>query len=304
MATDTVTSTKTGHPRPPDSVRVWVSSTIEADFIARSAFPQLRHGNHDEMRSGFALHWCDPTTAAEVLSDATARRQVVAGPLRSAYGAFIRNSQREIEEAKSRPIWLAGSEPKPLRGYGGTTRLLCTRSQLCLMGMPGGIKLPGDKGGPAKKATFTDARGQTVSITRAEFAWPGTYVAFVRQSEEQVKAGAVANAKANQDRQKLREIERLPSSVTEFRKQVAGRFAVMMAMLVEDMTSSQGYRFSDHVVDDFKAELAHLLSLVREGHVIGHNRDELKRQHLVGRAKSDASLQSFLRQVQSVSGGQ
>lgn len=303
MATNTVTSTKTGHARPPDSVRVWVSSTIEADFIARSAFPQLRHGNHDEMRSGFALHWCDPATATKVLSDATARRQEVSGPLRSAYGAFIRNSQREIEEAKGRPSWLAGSEPKPLPGYRGT-RLHCTRSQLCLMGMPDGVKLPGDEGGPAKKSTFINARGQTIGITRAEFAWPGTFVARIGLSEEQEKADAMADAKANQDRQKLREIERLPSSVTEFRKQVAGRLAVMMAMLLDDMTSSQGYRFSDHVVDDFKGELAHLLSLVREGHVIGHNRDEMKRQHLVGRAKSDVSLQSFLRQVHSVSGGQ
>ena len=172
---------KAAAPPPLDSVLLWVTRTIERDYIERAVFPVLREGNAQTVRSTGSEHHVTLLEAWAVLEDAIGRYGNAGRTTRNAFRSHRDALIEAIKEAEERPAIFAATSATCVSGTGdcwsvwvGSKDALQTH----------GIRVRGDiwpyDDGGKKWKTGTNKRGYVTQITRCSPVWPGLYRAAIR----------------------------------------------------------------------------------------------------------------------------
>jgi hypothetical protein len=137
-------------PPSPESVVIWLTTTVERDYKQRGIFPSLRYANALGFKGAATRHFLTSDHANQLLADAVAREQATGGGLRNAYRAHLRSIQAAVEEAAMRPAELAAMHPIVVREGRGWTRLRGTKDQLRRHGIRLEGPWPREPGGGAR----------------------------------------------------------------------------------------------------------------------------------------------------------
>jgi len=157
-----------------DAVLVWLSFTVERDYIDRSVFPAMCREKAVHWTGGSMLFYLTVDEAEALQEDAQARRESVRGAVKNAFGKHAQALGEAIEEARTRRATFAAAQPvcdyksEYSEDWHGTKEQLLTMG-ICLPG-----PWPGEPGGKERWARATDSRGYPLNITRHCTTW-GTY---------------------------------------------------------------------------------------------------------------------------------
>ncbi len=160
---------------PLNTVVLWVTNTIERDYVARGVFPKIRLQLSKELRSNATLHCLMPAEAEAMLADATKRASAPAVEhrwLRKAYGAFINDLRAATVEADARPAAFATPAAVNIHRSDTCERWRGTKGQLQAIGIRLDAPWPGEAGGK-RWGCARDARSYKTSITKWSTIWPG-----------------------------------------------------------------------------------------------------------------------------------
>lgn len=296
MATETV---PVDAPPPLDTVLLWLTMTVERDFIARNVFPKLRISNVRGYRGSSGLHYLIPDEASAVLADAFERREAVAGPMKKAYTGLIGVLRQAIAEAEERPAL-----------YGPGSAVCIYRSEVCETWrgskdqlVEHGIKLDGpwpwESGydGRKRRREARDIRGFEVTVERVGTIWPGRYAARIWLPQAESKPQADEQSK-EADRAR-RDLAAMPDSADAYRAHVVNSLRSMTRYALENAREAarwHGYTIHEDAIDEIHAGFDGLAEAVAGARVNfdARRHEETAQQYRAKIAAADPSFQATI----------
>lgn len=293
---DDILSHSPDAPPPLDTVLLWLTMTVERDYIARDAFPRLRISNVRGYRGSSGLHYLTPDEASAVLADALDRRQGVAGPMKKGYTELIRGLQQEIAEAEERPALYKGVGPAKCtfkceysEGWRGTKGQLVAH----------GIQLDGpwepEGDGRERRREGKDSRGYIVTIYRVRSIWSGLYEASISlplaepkpQVDEQSKEADRAH----------RNLAEMPDSADAYRAHVVNVLRGITRQSLEIARAParwHGYTLDEGAIDEIHAAFDGLAEAIAGARVNfdAKRHEEIAQQYRAKIAAADRSFQA------------
>lgn len=161
-----------------DAVVLWLTPTIEHDYLVRAVFPTVRTATAVHARANASLHYLTLQAAKELLADAALRVDEAYKSLKIAYRSHIENLVRAIAEAEARPAQFEASAPVCRHRNSSFERWCGTKEQLRSIGIGVDTPYPGEKGNKKRWTQMCDTRGYKVRITRSAI-WDWSYDAWI-----------------------------------------------------------------------------------------------------------------------------
>lgn len=205
----------------------------------------------------------------------------------------VLKSPREIRNADYRT-----------RDYGTAVYHEGTKQQLQERGLGVGIGFPGEPGCHIRKVTVpTTQPGAKLRIELLHPSeWFGEVPRFeveVRRSEAEQEALKKAKQEAEAEKARLERLKTMPATPEKFRDDVADCFWTWVKFTKRQMESSDGYRFTSDVVDEFVETVSEAYWTIKNGDTTGCS-PRKKLQLVLGEsAKADKPLQRFLANLSS-----
>ena len=277
-----------------DSVVLWLTPTIERDYIERGVFRAYRAETAAGSRANATLHFLTHDEAQALLDDAEVRRLETHKSLKAAFNAHAANLRMAIDEASTRRASLEATEPVCKYSSEMFERWRGSKEQLRSLGIWCDTPYPGEAGGK-RWMQARDRRGYKVRITRASTIWAGLFDADIELPAEVREAKREKQRAVKEERARLQELKTMPATPDKFRSAVADSFWSWVCGVVKpQMESKDGYRFAPDVVDEFIETVTEAYWALREGETIGCSPRKRLQQVLCANAKADAPLQRFL----------
>lgn len=249
---------------PFDSIRVPLSWSIEQDYQARDVFHTLRRSAKAKVMGQTEVHWCSPELVTRILSDAAERRQIVKGPLLAAYGRLVAVIEEDMVAASDRFKWLSSVEPKFHMDWHERKEYLAIPAQFAKLEVPLSLTLPGDAGGPSKRASYKDSRGRTCTITRAFSEFPIAYRVNVYLTKGELEAWRQEMlAKAAEKRAK-------PSFETAnaYREHAATCLATVASIGMPQREANSPYSFDQGTLDAVAQKIKEAEYMLRSAKIV------------------------------------
>ena len=292
---------------PLDTVRLWLTHTIENDYARRGVFPALRAAAAVEVEASRrrSLHILAPTVAAELLADAknTRSRPQAQRGLNMAYTRHIEHLMLEMEDAGYRAAISAA--PSATRKYESayTEEWYGSRRQLEASGFTIASALPGEEGCSARSVNICDQRSFKASATFVSAFWPDFYCVTVKLPDEHREKLKEAEA-AQRDREREKHFAELrvkvgPKTPAEFRKHASERFWKHVRMTVGELEGYFGYQLDESSIERFVDTAADAFHIIMDGTVSGRSLKEQQAITQRNAARNDRPLQRFLAQCKS-----
>lgn len=206
-----------GDAPPLDTVLLWLTMTVERDFVERGVFPTLRYTSAKSNRTSSSLHYLTEGQAQAVLADALQRVQQVRKGLKTAYNAHVNALQTAMAEAGERPSIFAAPAAVCLQENGMWDVWRGTKQQLQAQGIQRDGPWPGEPGGKDHRCGATDARGYKTSVKRYSTTWPGLFVATIETPYEVRKREYDRSANDDKAEKIRRDLASMPKSADDFR---------------------------------------------------------------------------------------
>lgn len=281
---------------PLDTVILWVTPTVERDYIARNAFPALRNAAAVELRSGGARHMLTLAEAADVHADADAQYKKTRHGVKLAYGRLERGLVQEIQSAQERVAQAALERATQLWGHTHGEAWRGSRRQLAASGFVMEEALPGEGEAVSRRARARDHRGFAAMVSATP--WEGVFVATVTFPKEHIEKLCQAE-KAEEDRRKeaYREaliLQHAPATPAAFLEGARTRFWNHVNRTVGELRGCYGYRLDESSVQDFLDSAAEAFHAIADGSVTGKSLHEHIAANRLEAARKDAGLQRFL----------
>lgn len=286
-----------GEPPSLDAVELWLTATVERDYIARSVFTGVRAMAAAASRANATLHYLTKHQAQELLDDAQSRIRVVSKGLKVAFGAHAENLLRGLAQAAERRALSEASSPACTYRSEMSEHWRGSKEQLRAIGIALEGPYPGEPGGNPRCVYDRDARGWRVRISRASRTWADVFDVHIEVPNE-VRAEAVrAQLKAKAEQRRLDHLRTMPTTPEAYRERVAGLFLRVAVAVQTEMEPDDGFRYTPEAVEAFVEMARDAYWFLKEGQTSGTSpRDALTRA-LVSNAKADHSLQRFLSNV-------
>lgn len=295
---DDILSHSPDAPPPLDTVLLWLTMTVERDYITRNVFPKLRISNVRGYRGSAGLHYLTPDEASAVLADALERREAVAGPMKKAYTGLIGVLQQAIAEAEERPA---------LHGSGqASCTYKCehhcevwrgTKAQLIAHGIELDGPWPWELGsdGRARRRAARDVRGFEVSVARLASVWPGLYTAQIWLPREESKAQA--DEQGTEADRARRNLASMPDSADAFRAYVVDTLRTYTRIALESARKAatwHGYTIDEDAIDEIHAAFDGLAEAVAAARINfdAKRHEEIAQQYRATIAAADTSFQA------------
>lgn len=198
-----------------DAVLVWLSFTVERDYIDRSVFPAMRRERAVRWTGGSMLFYLTVDEAEALREDAQARRESVRGAVKNAVGKHAQALGDAIEEGRTRRATFAAAQPVCAYKSEYSEDWHGTKEQLLAMGicLPG--PWPGEPGGKARWARATDSRGYPLNITRHCTIW-GTFRARIDIPQEVRREAESHEERAKKLTYAQQNLNRVPRTSEDF----------------------------------------------------------------------------------------
>lgn len=277
-----------------DSVVLWLTLTIERDYIERGVFRAYRAETAAASRANATLHYLTRDQAQALLDDAEARRLDTYKSLKVAFNAHAANLRSALDEAKGRRAKFEATEPVCTYRSEWSENWRGTKEQLKSIGVALEGPYPGEQGGKERWAQTRDQRGYKVRITRASTTWPGLFLADIEVPEEVRKKMREAEKQTTAEKERLQRLKTLPATPDKFREEVAKTFWMFASATKAQMQAKDGYRFTDGVVEEFMDAVSEAYWAIKDGQTVGRSPREKLEQVLCANAKADVPLQRFL----------
>jgi hypothetical protein len=277
-----------------DSVVLWLTLTIERDYIERGVFRAYRAETAAASRANATLHYLTCDQAQALLDDAEARRFDAYKSLKVAFNAHAANLRSALDEAKGRRAKFEATEPVCTYRSEWSENWRGTKEQLKSIGVALDGPYPGEQGGKERWAQTRDQRGYKVRITRASTTWAGLFLADIEVPEDVRKKMQEAKKEADAEKERLQRLKTMPATADKFREDVAKTFWMFASATKAQMQAKDGYRFTDEVVEEFMDAVSEAYWSIKNGQTAGRSPREKLQQVMCAKAKSDKSLQRFL----------
>jgi len=251
MADEILTHTD-GDAPPLDTVLLWLTMTVERDFVERGVFPSLRYTSAKGNRASSSLHYLTEEQAQALLADALHRVKQVRKGLKTAYNGHVNALQAAMAEAVERPSVFAAPSAVCLRQDGMWHVWRGTKQQLQTQGIQRDGPWPGEPGGKDHRCGATDARGYKTSVKRYSTMWPGLFVATI--SVPYAVWGREQERETNSEKaEKIRrDLASMPNSADEFRSNLITEVRHSLRFLItwnSKVSKYHGFRFAEGVME-------------------------------------------------------
>lgn len=233
-------------PRPDlDAVLVWVTATVENDYIDRSVFPAIRRAKAFSRLSASAVFCLTFGDAEELLEDAQARYACTRRAGKNAFGQFAKAVSAAIEEARGRRAIFEAKEPVCDYKSEYSEDWHGSKEQLLAMGICLAGPWPGEPGGKERWAKATERRGYGVSISRYSTIW-GLYRARIDIPQETRLQAADTRERAKEQGYAQAKLDLMPKSVDEYRREcVKSARSYLAAAINARPVVGHGYSVTD-----------------------------------------------------------
>lgn len=277
-----------------DAVVLWLTLTIERDYIERGVFRAFRTETASASRANATLHYLTQAEAQALLDDAEVRRLDVYKSLKVAFNAHASNLRAALEEAQKRRAKWEAAEPVCTYRSEWSENWRGTKEQLRSLGIALDGPYPGEQGGKERWAQTRDRRGYKVRITRASTTWPGLFLADIEVPKDVRDKMRESEKQAAAEKERLQRLKTLPATPDKYREEVAKTFWMFASATKAQMQAKDGYRFTDEVVEEFMDAVSEAYWAIKDGQTVGRSPRDKLQQVLCAKAKADVPLQRFL----------
>ena len=177
-----------------------------------------------------------------------------------------------------------------------------TKEQLQARGLGVGHGFPGEPGCNVRKVTTANPmKGSEMRIEllrRSE--WCGDQPRFevvVRRSEAEQEVLKTVKAQAEAEKRCLERLKTMPATADKYRDDVADTFWTFVSYAKRQMQSTDGYRFTSEVVDEFVETATEAYWTIKNGQTTGASPRKRLQQVMSASARADKPLQQFLATV-------
>lgn len=298
MAADILTQ-PAGEAPPLETVLLWLTSTVERDYISRRVFPSQRYDQAKAYRASATLHYLTPEQAKAMLADALNREPEVSKGLKKAFRGHIKSLQSGLAEAAERPAVFSATAPTCIRQICGYEVWRGTKQQLLSHGIRRNDDLPwpGEPGGKERSCGARDSRGYKVSIKRHSAVWPGIFeaaIAIPYEVQQREHTQAERTERARKARQSLAV---MPQSADDFRTSVIAEVRRFVRFQIEwnsKPSEHHGFRLAEGVLALVDEALDGVIDVLSEVpiHFDAVLQSEVARKHRAELASADATFQS------------
>jgi hypothetical protein len=215
-----------------DDVIVWLTFTVERDYVQRAVFPNLRREMAVAERAGAYLFYLTTRESTALLKDAESRREHSTGPVRHAFSNLTKRLDGARNDAKGRKNFLQSSQPVCEYKSEYSERWVGTKQQLAAIGIHLDGPWPGEPGGNRRWVKVYDPRGYPTSLSKRCGTW-GIYKAYidvphtVRKNAEEAKQAEALRAQAQA------ELKEMPTSEGEFRRSEVRSIREVLAQKID-----------------------------------------------------------------------
>lgn len=277
-----------------DAVVLWLTPTIEHDYVRRGVFEAIRTANASVARANATLHYLTLDQAQELLIDADSRRLSAHKSLKTAFNAHAVKLRAAIEEARTRPAMWGSSKVVCLSRSSRYEQWRGTKEQFKTLGIALNGPYPGEPGGNKGWAITQDRRGFKVCLSRASTTWPGLYLAEIELPADGSDTAIGGNTEASNADERARRLGRLPDTADKFRDGVAKTFWMLAGATKAQMRPKDGYRFTDEAIELFMVAAYDAYLALKEGKTTGVSPRSALQAMRLSDARADSTLQRLL----------
>jgi hypothetical protein len=231
-----------------DAVLVWVTATVENDYIDRSVFPAIRRAKAFSRLSASAVFCLTQPEAEALLEDAQARYACTRRSVKNAFGQFAQAVGKAIEEAKGRRAIFEATEPVCDYKSDYSEDWHGSKEQLLAMGIRLAGPWPGEPGGKERWVKATDSRGYHASISRYCTIWDLYKARIEIPQEVRRQSEAVVEREKKQVRAQAN-LDAMPNTADEFRRELVKDARRWLAIAISTESAKwHGYSLTDESV--------------------------------------------------------
>ncbi|MDI1339362.1 hypothetical protein [Polaromonas sp.] len=287
-----------------NTVLVWVTFTIERDYIERGAFPALRSQNAVIQHGSSSLHYMSAKSVAPILADARSRAAETSRGLRNSYNAFHRSLDHALKEAEERPaLFHAPAAVCTYKHEGYSERWRGTKQQLKEMGIVLDGPWPNEEGGKERWAKAKDSKGRDSFITAYSKTWGGLFEVRIEIPERERRAALGASELEKKRALAQANLDSLPADRDDFRMELANDLRRILSVVIPTSpVAHHGFALTEDAVEAILMSADAVVEAIFQAEVsfdkAKHKAIELRYQQQI--AECDQSFQQVLGQLTAV----